>query len=84
MAGDANERYYIIARRSLEPDKKQRYKILTLDAAGAAEEIYTAPGIILLALPLPYDDRTWLLSSEGWPAAEGMSRPTPAGRRSIW
>ena len=76
-AGDANERYYIIARRSLEPDKKQRYKILALDAAGAAEEIYTAPGIILLALPLPYDDRTWLLSSEGWPAAEGDAPADP-------
>ena len=64
------ESYYLTIRRSLDPDKKQRYKILLLDDHGAAEEIYTAPGIILMAQPLPSDSRTWLLSTEGWPAAK--------------
>ena len=74
---DTEERYYLIARRSLEPDKKQRYKILTLNHDGAAQEIYTAPGIILMALPLPYDNQVWLLSTEGWPSAEGDQPPDP-------
>ena len=74
---DTEERYYLIARRSLEPDKKERYKILTLNHDGGAEEIYTAPGIILMALPLPYDGQAWLLSTEGWPSPEGDQPPDP-------
>lgn len=69
VAGDPAARYYLTVRRSLEPDKKQRYKILSLDRDGAAAEIYTAPGIILMAFPLPPAGRDWLLSAEGWPAA---------------
>ena len=73
IAGDSAAHYYLTVRRSLEPDKKQRYKILTLDRDGAAAEIYTAPGIILMAFPLPPEGRNWLLSAEGWPeAAEGQ------------
>lgn len=73
VAGELATRYYLTVRRSLEPDKKQRYKILTLDRDGAAAEIYTAPGIILMAFPLPPEGRNWLLSAEGWPeAAEGQ------------
>lgn len=73
VAGDPAARYYLTVRRSLEPDKKQRYKILTLDRDGAAAEIYTAPGILLMAFPLPPDGRNWLLSAEGWPeAADGQ------------
>lgn len=69
VAGEPAARYYLTVRRSLEPDKKQRYKILTLDRDGAAAEIYTAPGILLMAFPLPPDGRNWLLSAEGWPEA---------------
>jgi len=69
VAGDPAARYYLTVRRSLEPDKKQRHKILSLDRDGAATEIYTAPGIILMAFPLPLEGRYWLLSAEGWPAA---------------
>ena len=73
VAGDSAARYYLTVRRSLEPDKKQRYKILSLDRDGAAAEIYTAPGIILMAFPLPPEGRDWLVSAEGWPeAAEGQ------------
>ena len=71
--GDSAARYYLTVRRSLEPDKKQRYKILSLEQDGTAAEIYTAPGIILMAFPLPPEGRDWLLSAEGWPeAAEGQ------------
>ena len=68
-AGEPAARYYLTVRRSLEPDKKQRYKILSLEQDGTAAEIYTAPGIILMAFPLPQEGRDWLLSAEGWPAA---------------
>ena len=70
-------RYYLTIRRSLEPDKRVRYRILEVDRKGEATELYTAPGIILMALPLPYDDRTWLMSAEGWPPAEGAEPPDP-------
>ena len=53
-----DSRHYLIVRRSLEPDKKQRYKVLEVNGAGEATELYTAPGIILMALPLPYDARS--------------------------
>lgn len=68
-AAENSGRHYLTVRRSLEPDKTQRYKILEIDAAGQSTELYTAPGIILMALPLPFDSRTWLLSAEGWPDA---------------
>ena len=44
---------------------------------GAARELYVAPGIILMALPLPSDHRLWLFSTEGWPAAEGEEPADP-------
>ena len=67
--GEPAARYYLTVRRSLEPDQKQRYKILTLDQDGVSAEIYTAPGILLMSFPLPPDGRNWLLSAEGWPEA---------------
>ena len=45
--------YYVTTRRSLEPDKTRRYRIIRLSEDGAGEPIYTAPGIILMARPLP-------------------------------
>ena len=75
--GESEDRYYLILRRSLEPDKKQRYKIISLSEDGAGEEIYTAPGIMLMALPAPWDDRHWIISSEGWPAAQGEDPADP-------
>ena len=73
----ADSRHYLIVRRSLEPDKKQRYKVLEVNQAGEATELYTAPGIILMALPLPYDARSWLFSTEGWTPAEGEQPADP-------
>ena len=75
--GDDSGRYYLTVRRSLEPDKKQRYKVVELDGSGDATELYTAPGILLMALPMPYDDRTWLFSTEGWTPAEGEQPADP-------
>ena len=75
--GGSEERHYLILRRSLEPDKKQRYKIIRMSEDGAGEEIYTAPGIMLMALPAPWDDRRWIVSSEGWPAAQGEQPADP-------
>ena len=74
---EAAGRHYLTIRRSLEPDKKRRYKIMEVDASGAATELYTAPGIILMALPLPFDEQTWLLSTEGWPEAAGDEPADP-------
>ena len=62
----------------MEPDKTQRYRIMEVDESGSATELYRAPGIILMALPLPYNNRSWLFSSEGWTPAEG---DTPADPR---
>ena len=74
---DDESRHYLIVRRSLEPDKRQRYKVMEVNGAGEAAELYTAPGIILMALPLPYDHRSWLFSTEGWTPAEGEQPADP-------
>jgi len=77
LNGESQDRFYLIVRRSLEPDKKQRYKILTLDDAGSSQEIYTAPGIILMAQPLPSDGNRWLISTEGWKQADDTGPADP-------
>jgi len=77
-AEDSAKRHYLTVRRSLDPDKRQRYRIMEVDNTGVATELYVAPGIILMALPLPYNDRRWLFSTEGWTPAEG---DTPADPR---
>ncbi|MYC28500.1 MAG: hypothetical protein F4X65_00205 [Chloroflexi bacterium] len=69
-ASQGETRHYLTIRRSLEPDKKQRYRILEVDESGVATELYTAPGIILMAQPLPFNDRAWLFSTEGWTPSE--------------
>jgi hypothetical protein len=76
-AADSGDRYFLIVRRSLEPDKKQRYKLLTLEHDGSATELYTAPGIILMAQPLPHNDTRWIMSTEGWksPDDDGPADP---------
>ena len=70
LSGANADGFYVIVRRSLNPDKKQRYKVVKLDREGGGREIYTAPGIMLMALPLPWDDARWMISSEGWPGPE--------------
>ena len=69
--------YYLVVRRSLEPEKTIRYRVLALDDDGSAREIYIAPGIVLMAMPLPSDDNYWLMSAEGWksPDAGGQADP---------
>ncbi len=62
----AEDSYYLVVRRSLEPEKTIRYRVLALDDDGSAREIYVAPGIVLMAMPLPSDDNYWLMSAEGW------------------
>lgn len=81
--GNDDTRQYLTVRRSLEPDKRQRYRILEVDAAGEATELYTAPGIILMALPLTYDSRSWLFSTEGWTPAEG-DRPADPRWQAVY
>ena len=75
--GDDQYSFYTILRRSLEPDTKQRYKIVSIAADGSAKAIYTAPGIILTALPLPFDGDFWMVSSEGWPPPGDDTAPDP-------
>ncbi len=65
--GESKDRYYLSVRRSLDPDKRERHKIVALDDEGSTRVIYDAPGIILMALPLPTDESRWLMSTEGWP-----------------
>ena len=69
-SGADSDDFYTIVRRSLVKDKKQRHKVVKLGAAGEGREIYTAPGVMLMALPLPWDDTRWMISSEGWPGPE--------------
>ncbi|MCY4365264.1 MAG: hypothetical protein OXE17_03430 [Chloroflexi bacterium] len=76
-AEESSKRHYLTVRRSLEPDKKQRYRIMEVDEAGQATELYVAPGTVLMALPLPFNDRTWLFSTEGWVPAEGSAPADP-------
>lgn len=71
------KRHYLTVRRSLEPDKTQRYRVMEIDEAGQATELYVAPGIVLMALPLPFNDRIWLFSTEGWSPAEGDNPADP-------
>jgi hypothetical protein len=80
---DSESRHYLTVRRSLEPDKKRRYKVLDVDQDGEATELYTAPGIILMAQPLPYDSRSWLFSTEGWTPAEG-DRPADPRWQAVY
>ena len=74
---EGKERHYLTVRRSLEPDKRQRYRIVEVGETGEAAELYVAPGIILMALPLPFNDRLWLFSTEGWTPAEGGEPADP-------
>ncbi len=69
--------YYVTVRRSLEPEKTQRYKIMRLADDGSGEAIYTAPGIILMSRPLPSDGDYWLMSTEGWKSPEDGNPPDP-------
>ena len=73
----ATDSYYLTVRRSLEPEKTARYRVLALDDDGSAHEIYTAPGIVLMAMPLPADDNYWLMSTEGWKSPEGEGPADP-------
>ena len=52
----AKDSYYLVVRRSLEPEKTARYRVLALDDDGSTQEIYVAPGVVLMAMPLPADD----------------------------
>ena len=74
---DPRDRYFAVVRRSLEPDKKQRYKIISIGDDGSAQELYTAPGIILMAHPLPQDDSRWIVSAEGWKPPDDHSPADP-------
>jgi hypothetical protein len=65
-----NDNFYITVRRSLEHDKKDRHKIVSLGDDGSGRVIYDAPGIMLMARPLPWDDSYWLISTEGWTEAK--------------
>ena len=70
LSGADSDNYYVMVRRTLDPDKELRHKVVKLDAAGEGREIYTAPGVMLMAMPLPWDDSRWMISSEGWPGPE--------------
>ena len=73
----AEDSYYLVVRRSLEPEKTIRYRVLALDDDGSAKEIYIAPGIVLMAMPLPSDDNYWLMSAEGWKSPDDGRQADP-------
>ncbi|MCH7712910.1 MAG: hypothetical protein IIC99_04735 [Chloroflexi bacterium] len=81
--GESKDRFYLRVRRSLEPDKRDRHKIVALDDDGSIRVIYDAPGIVLMALPLPTDDSRWLMSTEGWPKA-GAGIPADPRWQSVY
>ena len=69
--------HYLVMRRSLEPEKARRYRLMHIAGDGSAERLYAAPGIPLMAHPLPDDARRWLISAEGWPVREGQTPQDP-------
>ena len=73
----AKDSYYLVVRRSLEPEKTARYRVLALDDDGSTQEIYVAPGVVLMAMPLPADDNYWLMSTEGWKSADDEGPADP-------
>ena len=83
LAGESEDRYYLTLRRSLEPDQTQRYHIIRLGEDGSGDDVYTAPGIMLMALPTPWDDTRWMMSTEGWPSALG-DRPADPRWQSVY
>ena len=83
VEGESKDRFYMRIRRSLEPDKRQRHKIVALDDDGSPRVIYDAPGIVLMALPLPNDDSRWLMSTEGWPKS-GAGIPADPRWQSVY
>lgn len=74
---NAQQDSYIILRRSLEPDKKQRYRILSLAQDGSGREVYRAPGAFLLVFPHPTLADWWVMSTEGWDDSKGEQGPDP-------
>ena len=53
-AGGSVGSYYLQVRKSLQEDKRDRYKVARLGKETALPlVIYNAPGIMLMALPLP-------------------------------
>jgi hypothetical protein len=66
--GSDRDSFYITVRRSLEPDKRQRHRIVALGDDGSGQEVYRSPGIILMSRPLPFNPDYWLVSNEGWDA----------------
>ena len=83
VKGESQDRFYLRVRRSLEPDKRDRYKIVALDDDGSTRVLYDAPGIMLMALPLPTDESRWLMSTEGWPKA-GAGIPADPRWQSVY
>jgi len=75
--GEHEHEFSIVVRRSLEPEPQQRYHLLRLDSDGSARELYAAPGIILMAQPIPWDREAWLMSCEGWPGPGETGPPDP-------
>ncbi len=75
--------YYLQARKSLQEDKSERYKVVRLEGDGPSRIIYNAPGIMLMALPLPGQSSRWLMSAEGWPAA-GAGIPADPRWQSVY
>ena len=75
--------YYLQVRKSLQEDKRDRYKVARLEGDGPPIVIYNAPGIMLMALPLPGQGSRWLMSAEGWPAA-GAGIPADPRWQSVY
>ena len=75
--GASEDSYYLVVRRSLEPEKTVRYRVVTLDDDGSGREIYIAPGIVLMAMPLPSNETYWLMSTEGWKSPDDNGPADP-------
>ncbi len=75
--GSSQDGYYAIVQHSLEADKSRRYQVVGINDDGSGQVVYTAPGAILMAQPLPFDDTQWLMSAEGWRPPEGATPPDP-------
>ncbi len=83
QAAPGQNGHYITVRRSLEPDIKRRYQVVSIAGDGSGRVLYTAPGIILMSQPLPFDSDRWVMSVEGW-GGPGENSPADPRWQSVY
>ncbi|MCS7207559.1 MAG: hypothetical protein NZ951_06490 [Dehalococcoidia bacterium] len=68
---------YIVLRRSLEPDRKRRFRVVALTQDGMGRDALILPGMPLLVFPHPAAPPWWVVSNEGWDGPAPGKAPDP-------